>query len=89
MEFMLRKLLERFPSLSLKDNQREFTNVQKLTIFRRDKGLCQLKLKCHGIKLTWDNWHCDHNKPWSKGGKTTVENGQASCPECNLSKNAK
>jgi len=89
MEFMLRHLLEQFPSLSLKDNQREFTHVQKLTIFRRDKGACQLKLKCAGEKLAWDNWHCDHIVPWSKGGKTTVENGHVSCSLCNLSKNNK
>lgn len=86
MEFMLRNLLERLPSLSLKDNQREFTNVQKMTIFRRDKGICQLKLKCEGEKLGWDNWHCDHIDPWSKGGKTTVDNGQVSCSACNWSK---
>lgn len=89
MEFMLRHLLEQFSSLLLKDNQREFTHVQKLTIFRRDKGICQLKLKCEGEKLTWDNWHCDHVLPWSKGGKTTVENGQVSCSVCNLSKSNK
>lgn len=87
MEFMFRHLLERFPSLSLKDNQREFSNVQKLVVFRRDKGLCQVKVKCAGGKLSWDDWHCDHKVPWSKGGKTTVENGQASCSSCNLSKN--
>jgi hypothetical protein len=87
MEFMLRHLLEHFPTLSLKDNQREFTHLQKLTIFRRDKGVCRLKIKCSGASLTWDDWHCDHIQPWSKGGKTTVENGQVSCPDCNLSKN--
>jgi len=89
MEFMLRHLLEHFPSLSLKDNQREFAHIQQLTIFRRDKGICQLNIKCNGAKLTWDDWHCDHIVPWSKGGKTTVENGQVSCPECNRSKNNK
>lgn len=89
MEFMIRHLLEQFPSLSLKDNQREFTHVQKLTIFRRDKSVCQLKLKCRGEKLAWDNWHCDHTLPWSRGGKTTVENGQVSCSPCNLLKNNK
>lgn len=89
MEFMLRHLLEQFPSLSLKDNQREFAHMQKLTIFRRDKGVCRLKLKCEGDRLAWDNWHCDHILPWSRGGKTTVENGQVSCSSCNLSKNNK
>ena len=49
MEFMLRNLLEKYPNLSLKDNQREFTHVQKLTIFRRDKGICKLGIKCNGV----------------------------------------
>lgn len=88
MEFMLRNLLERWPNLSRKDNQRGFTHIQKLAIFRRDKGVCQVKIKCDGIKLTWDDWHCDHIVPWSKGGKTTVGNGQVACSDCNLSKGA-
>jgi hypothetical protein len=88
MEFLLRKLMERFPSLSRKDNQRDFTHVQKLAIFRRDRGFCQIKLKCTGVKITWDDWHADHRTPWSKGGKTTVENGQVSCSTCNLFKGA-
>jgi hypothetical protein len=87
-EFLLRDLLERFPGLFRKDNQRGFTHVQKLAIFRRDKGACQIKLKCNGVKITWDDWHADHRIPWSKGGKTTVENGQVSCTVCNLSKGA-
>ncbi|RKY53653.1 MAG: HNH endonuclease, partial [Candidatus Neomarinimicrobiota bacterium] len=28
----------------------------------------------------------DHIIPWSKGGETTVENGQALCQRCNGSK---
>lgn len=86
MEFMLKSMLSKFTNLSRKDNQRDFTYLQKLTIFRRDGGLCRLKIKCKGIKLTWDDWHCDHIKPWSKGGQTTVENGQVSCSDCNLAK---
>lgn len=86
MEFLIRNLLEYIPTLSRKDNQRDFTHIQKLAIFRRDKGVCQLKIKCDGIKLTWDDWHCDHITPWSKGGHTTVKNGQVACPTCNLSK---
>ncbi|HDY69031.1 MAG TPA: DUF262 domain-containing protein [Candidatus Scalindua sp.] len=86
MEFMQRNLLETFPSLSRKDNQRDFTHVQKLTIFRRDKGICQLHIKCDGGKLIWDDWQCDHIVPWSKGGKTTVENGQVACAACNSAK---
>jgi len=85
----MRDLLSQFPNLSLKDEQRDFTQQQKLAIFRRDHQVCQVRLKCTGEKVVWDNWHCDHKVPWSKGGKTTVENGQVSCPACNLAKGAK
>jgi hypothetical protein len=88
MEFMLRNFLERHPNIRLKDDQRVFTSSQRLAIFRRDGGVCQLRLKCNGAKLTWDDWHCDHFQPWTHGGKTTVQNGRASCTLCNLSKGA-
>lgn len=88
LDFIMRDLLSRFPNLLQKDNQREFTHLQKMTIFRRDKQRCQVKLKCDGVKVVWDEWHCDHKDPWSRGGKSTVENGQVSCPACNLAKGA-
>ena len=88
MDFLMRDLLTVFPGLLLKDNQRDFTYIQKLTVFRRDHQLCQVRLKCQGEKVVWDAWHCDHKVAWSKGGKTTVENGQVACPACNLSKGA-
>jgi len=86
MEFMLRNLLERFPSLPLRDNQRDFTHMQRLAVFRRDRQTCQVRLKCDGVKVEWDAWHCDHRHAWAKGGPTTVENGQVACPSCNLAK---
>lgn len=86
MDFMLRNLLEQFPAIRLKDNQRAFTHNQRLAIFRRDGGICHLRIKCDGVKLTWDDWHCDHTVPWTKGGKTTVDNGHVACATCNLAK---
>jgi hypothetical protein len=88
MEFMMRHLLSLFPKLRQRDNQRDFTHVQRLTIFRRDQGNCQLRIRCSGEKISWDNWHCDHIVPWVNGGPTTVENGQVTCSACNLSKGA-
>ncbi len=88
MDFMLRDFLLQNPNLHLKDDHRDFTHQQRLTIFRRDKGICQLRIKCDSEKLRWDDWHCDHRLPWSQGGKTTVENGQVSCSACNQSKGA-
>ncbi len=86
MEFLLRDLLTCYPELALKDSQREFSHPQKLAIYRRDQGYCQLKLKCNGEKVEWDNWHCDHKIAHSRGGQTTVTNGQVACPACNLAK---
>lgn len=86
MDFMLRDLLIGYPSLSLKDRQREFTQQQRLAVWRRDGGVCQLGLRCENIKVRWDDWHCDHRLAWSEGGKTTVENGQVACAACNLAK---
>jgi len=88
LDFVMRDLLARFPDLPLKDNLRDFTHLQKLTIFRRDQQMCQVRLKCAGGKVEWDDWHCDHKHAWTKGGQTTVENGQVACPACNLAKGA-
>ena len=88
-EYLLRKFLEKYQDIELKDNNRLFTNEQRLAIYRKNKGICQIKLKCSGKKCDWDNWEADHIKAWSKGGKTTVDNGQVSCPECNSSKGGK
>jgi 5-methylcytosine-specific restriction endonuclease McrA len=63
---------------------RAFTSEQKRELFFKAKGRCCI---CRA-KLDQD-WHADHVEPWIRGGETTVENGQALCPTCNLRKNAK
>ncbi len=85
-DYLLRKYLEAHPALQLKDDQRLFTHDQRMAIFRRDKGICQVRIKCAGVECAWDSWEADHRHPWSKGGKTTVENGQVACLACNASK---
>ncbi len=86
LDFLMRDILVLYPKLALKDKQREFTHLQKMAIFRRDKQTCKVQIKCDGNKVVWDDWHCDHKHPWSKGGLTTVDNGQVACPACNLAK---
>ncbi len=86
-KILVREFFSTFDNILPLDDIREFSNEQKLAIFRRDQGVCQLKIKCTGKKMGWDDdWHIDHKIPFSKGGKTTVANGQLSCAECNLAK---
>lgn len=85
-EYLFRLFLEYIPNLELKDNIRIFSSEQRLAIYRKNDGVCQVHLKCNGQKCDWDNWQADHIIAWSKGGKTTVENGQVACPACNAAK---
>lgn len=75
------------PDLKPLDPKRSFDFEQKLAIFRRDDGVCQLRLKCEGTRMGWDDdWHADHMVSYRNGGQTTVENGQVACAPCNLVK---
>ena len=76
-----------FPDVPLKDENRNFSHEQRLALWRRDKT-CQLKIKCDGKILQFGDMDADHITPYSKGGKTIVSNGRASCPECNRSRGA-
>ena len=77
------------PDIQLKDTNRHFLHEQRLAIFRKDQGRCQIRKYCDGDKLVWGDWHADHITPHSKGGQTVVSNGQASCARCNTSKGSR
>ena len=64
--------------------RRNFTQRQRKILALSAGNVCQ---EC-GSKLGAD-FHADHVKPFSKEGKTTIVNGQALCPSCNLRKGAK
>lgn len=61
---------------------RSFTAMQRIELFSRSGGNC----KSCNAPITLTDFHADHVIPWSKGGKTTLANGQALCRTCNLSK---
>ena len=71
-------------SLSPKDPQRFFNPEQRKKIYEKSLGYCQ---SC-GIELSETNFHADHIVPYSQGGQTTLENGQALCTACNRKKGA-
>jgi HNH endonuclease len=81
-----RRFFAAYPEIEPKDPTRSFTHEQRLAIFRRDNGECQLRIECEGEKVSWGHWHADHKIAHTNGGKTTVLNGQVSCPKCNLAK---
>jgi hypothetical protein len=89
LEFLEKRFFVACPDIPTIHAIRTFTHEQRLAIFRRDDGRCKVRTHCNGDKLGWADWHADHILPHSKGGRTTVSNGQVSCAACNLAKSNK
>ncbi len=82
---ILAKFLAYNQRLQPKDPKRDYDYWEKLAVFARDKETCQI---C-GKPTPFDKGTVDHKIPHSKGGVTTVENGQWACIPDNLKKLAK
>lgn len=61
---------------------RKFSDKDKRTAYERQNGICPICGKHHEI----DEMEGDHIIPWSKGGKTTIDNLQMLCKKCNREK---
>lgn len=61
--------------------RRRFNTRERIDLFLRTDGVCA---SC-GVRLE-PGWHADHVEPFSRGGLTVSDNGQALCPACNLRK---
>lgn len=61
---------------------RAFTSKMARAAYERQKGICP---RC-GKQFEIDKMQADHITPWSKGGKTTAENCQMLCADCNRRK---
>ena len=76
-----------------KDKQRAFSELDRIIIYRRDKGMCQQCLRDgkpeNEAKVSWSDYQADHVLPHSKGGQTIIENGELLCTYHNQYKGAK
>ena len=69
------------------DSKRIFTDKDKKELWNKNKGICK---KCgKNVKWQYDELQVDHINPWSKGGQTTILNGQLLCRNHNIRKGNK
>lgn len=61
---------------------RAFSPKMARAAYERQKGICPACKKHFSI----DDMQADHITPWSKGGRTTAENCQMLCADCNRRK---
>ena len=66
-------------------NLRAFSDNQKRECYERQQGICNI---CHK-HFEIQEMEGDHITPWHEGGKTTAENCQMLCKECNRRKSGK
>lgn len=65
------------------ENSRNISLSLRLAVLNRDNFRCVFCGKSPATDL-WTKLHIDHIKPFSKWGKSTLENLQTLCAECNL-----
>lgn len=66
-------------------NLRAFDKRDKMNVYSKQGGICPI---C-GLHFEFDEMEGDHIKPWSKGGRTVLENCQMLCKGCNGKKTDK
>lgn len=66
-------------------NIRPFSDTMKRKAYERQQGICPLCMSHFEI----DDMEGDHITPWHSGGKTSSENCQMLCKECNRRKSGK
>ena len=76
---------DNLPVAISKLNLRTFSDSEKQRAYDRQGGICPMCKKPHPI----EDMRGDHIIPWSKGGKTTEDNLQMLCKDCNLNKSDK
>jgi hypothetical protein len=64
---------------------RAFTDAMRQKVYERQKGICR-RCKKH---FDLAEMEADHITPWHEGGKTTEQNCQILCVECNRRKSGR
>jgi len=82
-EFELIKVKEEIDSMRTVEQGRTYKGRLRALIMERDNNRCVIcgRSAKDGITL-----EVDHIKEWTDGGKTTYDNGQTLCSECNKGK---
>lgn len=70
------------PEVARKLSKRTFNQMDKRTVYERQKGYCAMCGEYHPI----EEMAADHIKPWWNGGTTTIDNLQMVCRKCNSRK---
>ena len=73
-------------------SNRDFSDSIKLEVIKANLEKYNGKICCEvcGTQLSSiKDCHFDHIHPFAKGGKSTLENCQLLCADCNLKKNDK
>ncbi len=71
-----------------RDEQRSFSPEQRRLLWNSEAEQYCKNPRCRA-KLRWGDFHVDHKRAHSRGGKTSLENAQLLCPKCNTSKGAR
>ena len=80
---LVRRFIQQYGPVEL-DEDRIFSYDQKLMIFRKYDGVCQV---CHEkLEFGDSHTHYHHIDPYITGGETVVENGLLVCQNCHLNK---
>lgn len=92
-QYFFKYLKENDMEVIEKDENRAFSELERITIYRRDKGMCKACLREgkpeNEAKVSWSDYQADHVLPHSKGGRTVLDNGELLCSLHNQSKGAK
>lgn len=89
-QYFFEWVAEKNIEIRTKDKNRAFSEADRISIYRSQKGLCQEcinegKSKAEAT-VSWSEYEADHVLPHSKGGQTILENAQLLCREHNRKK---